>query len=234
MTTTEFSDEFDILLNSYNSIERLNNPSISIEVNEYEKSIFLTKAQEEVVIGLYSGKNYNSESFEETEEVRRYLSALVKTYTTTKQLSGYVGLSTRSVFYKYPEDLWFITYESATLTDTKLGCMSGIEVTVIPVEQDDFYRINKNPFKGPSKRRVLRLDNGDDIIELVSNYTISRYLIRYMSKLSPIILIDLSNDGLTINNSSEVTECKLNPVIHRIILKRAVEIAVLTKTMYSK
>ena len=51
MTTEEFSNEFDTLLNSYGE-----NPS-TIELDEYEKSVFLTKAQEEIVIDLYSGKN---------------------------------------------------------------------------------------------------------------------------------------------------------------------------------
>ena len=40
MTTEEFSNEFDVLLNSYSSG--------GVEFNEYEKSIFLTKAQEDL------------------------------------------------------------------------------------------------------------------------------------------------------------------------------------------
>lgn len=77
MTTEEFSNEFDVLLNSYSSG--------GVEFNEYEKSIFLTKAQEDLLVELYNGKNPFRESFEETEEIRRYLSNLVKTYTTTEK-----------------------------------------------------------------------------------------------------------------------------------------------------
>lgn len=54
MTTEEFDREFDLL---YNNIMSNTAPSI----DWYEKSVFLTKAQEEVVAALYNG------TFEGTE-----------------------------------------------------------------------------------------------------------------------------------------------------------------------
>ncbi len=59
MTTEEFSNEFDTLINSYSISELLS-------FDEYEKSVYLTKAQEEIVEGLYTGKVLGN-SFEETE-----------------------------------------------------------------------------------------------------------------------------------------------------------------------
>ena len=47
MTIKEFSDEFDILYNNINSNQA---PGL----NDYEKSIFLTKAQEELILSYYS------------------------------------------------------------------------------------------------------------------------------------------------------------------------------------
>lgn len=230
MTTEEFSNEFDTLLNSYSVIDKSGkgeNPS-TIELDEYEKSVFLTKAQEEIVIDLYSGKNPLGDSFEKTEEVRRYLSDLIKTYTTTEKKTGYVGLSKTSIFFELPKDLWFITYESAGLEDSRLGCMNGEEILVIPISQDDYFRISGNPFRGSNKRRALRLDNGNGIVEIVSEYNIDRYLVRYIARPDPIILTDLP-DNLSINNISKKTECKLNPVIHRAILEKAVKLAILSK-----
>lgn len=230
MTTEEFSNEFDTLLNSYSVIDKFGkgeNPS-TIELDEYEKSVFLTKAQEEIVIDLCSGKNPLGDSFEKTEEVRRYLSDLIKTYTTTEKKTGYVGLSKTSIFFELPEDLWFITYESAGLEDSRLGCMNGEEILVIPISQDDYFRISGNPFRGSNKRRALRLDNGNGIVEIVSEYNIDRYLVRYIARPDPIILTDLP-DNLSINKVSEKTECKLNPVIHRAILEKAVKLAILSK-----
>lgn len=230
MTTEEFSNEFDTLLNSYSVINKFGkeeNPS-TIELDEYEKSVFLTKAQEEIVIDLYNGKNPIGDSFEKTEEVRRYLSDLIKTYTTTEKKTGYVGLSKTSIFFELPEDLWFITYESAGLEDSRLGCMNGKEISVVPISQDDYFRISSNPFRGSNKRRALRLDNSNGIVEIVSEYNIDRYLVRYIARPDPIILTDLP-DSLSINKLSKKTECKLNPVIHRAILEKAVKLAILSK-----
>lgn len=230
MTIEEFSNEFDTLLNSYatiNQFGKVENPA-TIELDEYEKSVFLTKAQEEIVIDLYSGKNPLGDSFEKTEEVRRYLSDLIKTYTTTDKKVGYVGLSKTSIFFELPKDLWFITYESAGLEDSRLGCMNGEEISVIPVTQDDYFRISKNPFRGANKRRALRLDIGNGIVEIVSEYNIDRYLVRYVARPEPIVLTDLP-DNLSINEVSTKTECKLNPVIHRAILEKAVQLALISK-----
>lgn len=230
MTTEEFSNEFDTLLNSYSVIDKFSkeeNPS-TIELDEYEKSVFLTKAQEEIIIDLYNGKNPLGDSFEKTEEIRRYLSDLIKTYTTTEKKTDYVGLSKTSIFFELPEDLWFITYESASLEDSRLGCMNGKEISVIPISQDDYFRISSNPFRGSNKRRALRLDNSNRIVEIVSEYNIDRYLVRYIARPDPIILTDLP-DSLSINKLSKKTECKLNPVIHRAILEKAVKLAILSK-----
>ena len=226
MTTEEFSNEFDILLNSYDTQE-LGKVQGKLEFDEYEKSVFLTKSQEELVISIYDGKNLSGESFENTEEARRSLSSLVKTFTTTAQVDGQTGLSIYSKFYNLPTDLWYITYEAVTLSDTS-SCINGTELIVTPVTQDDYYRISKNPFRGANKRRALRLDAGGNMAEIISKYTISKYLVRYLSKPSPIITVGLT-DSLSINGVKEKTECELNPVMHRTILERAVKMALLSR-----
>ncbi len=223
MTNKEFSDEFSTLLNSFGIT-----PNITLD--EYEKSTFLTNAQEQLIIDIYSGRNtIYGNSFEQTEEVRRYLSNLVETYETSTKTQGKTGLSQISVFFEIPQDTWFITYEVAFLKDSKLGCLDGIEASVIPIPQDDLYRIKDNPFRGPSKDRVLRLDINNSSVELISKYNVDRYLIRYITQPSPIILVDLP-DELSINGVSTESECKLNPVVHRAILERAVQLAIISKT----
>lgn len=223
MTNSEFSSEFDVM---YNNIMSNAAPGL----DEYEKSVFLTKAQEQIVIELYG--NTTGTSFEKDEEARRFLGNLVKTYTTDAKLDNQSGLSKTSVFFQIPEDVWFITYESAILKDERLGCLDGTEAVIVPVSQDYFYRIQKNPFRGPAKGRALRLDNADNIVEIVSDYNISKYLLRYLKRPSPIILVDLDTVGseLSINDVNTSTECELNPVIHRTILDRAV---LLAKTAWS-
>ena len=232
MGVKEFSDEFDILLNSYSTTPPYGDENkLDITLNEYEKSVFLTKAQDDIVIELYTGKNQFGDSFEKTEEIRRYLSDLVKTVELSEKLTGYTGVSKFSMFFKLPEDVWFITYESATLKDERLGCLDGEEATIVPVTQDEYYRIAKNPFRGPSKGRAVRLDIGDGVIEIISDYNIDKYLVRYLSRPKPIILEDLSE--LSVNGVEVRTECELNPVIHRAILERAVRLAIISKTQVS-
>lgn len=223
MTNAEFSSEFDIL---YNNIMSNAAPGL----DEYEKSVFLTNAQEAFVKELYNGTG--SSSFEKNEEARRFLGNLIKTYETSEKLTDHLGLSRNSMFFQIPEDVWFITYESAILKDERLGCLDGEEATIVPVSQDNFYKIQRNPFRGPSDGRALRLDNAGNIIELVSDYNISKYLLRYVKRPRPIILVNLSEVGtdLTINELSEASECELNPVTHRPILERAVMLA---KTAWS-
>ena len=215
MTTQEFSNEFDIL---YNNIMSNSAPSL----NKYEKSIFLTQAQEALVLDIYRGK-FDENSFESTEEVSDYINTLVRQSKITDTVEGN-GISTNSVFYQLPDDIWFITYESVILRDNNLDCKNGQEVIVKPITQDEYYSISKNPFRGANDRRVLRLLS-DNKVELISKYGIESYLIRYLSKPEPIILDNLSTYGVTINGKSEITECKLNPAVHRILLNRAVQLA---------
>lgn len=223
MTNKEFSDGFSTLLNSFGIT-----PNITLD--EYEKSTFLTNAQEQLIIDIYSGRNIiYGKSFEQTEEIRRYLSNLVETYETSTKVTGKLGLSQDSVFFEIPQDTWFITYEVAFLKDSRLGCLDGIEASVVPLPQDDLYRAKDNPFRGPSKDRVLRLDIKSDLAELISKYNVDKYLMRYISQPTPIILVDLP-DGLSINGVSTESKCELNPVVHRAILERAVQLAIISKT----
>lgn len=234
MNVREFSDSFDTLLNSYSTIPGFGDTQgMDIKFDEYEKSVFLTEAQESLVIELYSGRNTFGSSLEGTEELRRYLSGLVNTTILTEQSEGHVGLSNYSVFYDIPEEVWFITYESVNLSDDTLGCLNGTTTLVTPVTQDEYYNIARNPFRGVSGNRVLRLDAGDKLVELVSKYNISSYTIRYLSQPSPIILIDLP-DGLLINGTSVKTECVLNPALHRTILERAIRLALMSKGYQGK
>lgn len=218
METREFSDEFDVLLKD-----------LGIALNEYEKSVYLTLAQDEIVRSLYNGTLKN-ESLEGSEELRRDLDSLIKTATPEKlPNSSYMGVSSDSVFYELGRDVLYITYESATLSGT-FYCENDPTVSVIPAKQDEWHRIKNNPFRGPNKNRVMRLDYGNNIVELVSKYPIKSYLIRYVSKPSPIILTTLE-DGLYIDGEFEEMTCKLNPALHRTILNGAVQ---LVKSKYTK
>lgn len=227
MNNAEFSNEFDTLLNSYNTAES------SIELDEYEKSVLLTKAQEDLIISIYTGKTPTGDSFENTEEIRRSLSNLVLTSIIDNKEEGINGLAENSVFYKLPDNLWFITYESAIIDDTNAGCKNNTEFKVVPITQDSYALLKGNPFRGANDRRILRLDLDNNVIELISKYNIKSYKVRYLSKPTPIILEDLPKE-LTINGYNKYSECTLSSSIHREILDRAVKLALISKSVNTK
>ena len=227
MQVNDFSSQFDVLLNSYAISAGFGNTDHpgTIELDEYEKSLLLTKSQEDIAIELYSGRNTLGTSFEETEEMRRYLSKLVKeaklepiTTSDNKPL----GIDSNSKFFTLPSDLWFITYESVSISDSKCDNMNTMDV--YPVTQDEYHKIKRNPFRGANDRRSLRLDLSDGVVEIVSKYTVTEYYLRYLRKLQPIILINFG-DEQNIEGISTVSECELPETLHQRILDRAVQLA---------
>ena len=231
MNVNEFSDAFDTVVNSYRRFKDFDKMEMldSIEFSEYEKSLYLTQSQDEIVVGLYTGKNVYGEPFEDTEELRRYLEPLVKSAVCSRSTAQHIHVKASSVFFILPSDLWFIVYEQARIIDSALGCYDATETAVRPVTHDEYNRIKKNPFRGPTKYRVLRLDAGDGLVELVSDYAVQGYIIRYISEPSPIILEDITGEEISIKGKTTVTECALNPVLHDTILKHAVQLALASK-----
>lgn len=227
MRLQDFSQGFDTLLNSYAvaaGFGSTDNPA-TIELDEFEKSQFLTKAQEDIVIDLYTGRNITGASFEQTEELRRYLANLVKTeelkpITNTSEQP--LGINSSSKFFTLPSDLWFITYESVTISDSNCEDMSHLDV--LPVRQDEYLKLKKNPFRGANDRRALRLDLSEGIVEIVCKHSISKYYLRYLRKIKPIILTNLGDDA-SIRGISTESESELPESLHQMILDRAVMMA---------
>lgn len=218
MTTEEFSNEFDIATNAY-----LPNGEL---FDEYEKSVFLTKAQEQIVLQLYN-------SFEKREFTKEILAPLIKTFVAKDEFTGVnengeietelYPISDNSYFYKLPDDLWLITFEEAVI-DSKDKCLNNKRISVSPTTQDKLIKILKNPFKGPNENRALRLNIANNIVEIITKYDIRRYYIRYIKKLSPIILTKLT-DTTSLSGIVDRTECELHESIHRDILNMAVALA---------
>lgn len=226
MERAEFLEQFNLY---YNNISSNQAPGL----DPYEVSVFLTHAQENVVLGLYNGNNPASKSFEQTEELRRYLANLIvdtelePLTNSSGQLLGVEG--SNSYFFSLPDGtgedpaVWFITYESVTVTNNKCGGTSSIEV--YPVRQDEYQKIKKNPFRGANDRRALRLDLSDNNVEIVSSMPVTKYHIKYFRKPNPIILENLE-DGLTIDGKDTATDCELHEALHKSILEGAVALAV--------
>lgn len=246
MTTDEFSDAFDTLVSSYRRFKNYDDKEVldSIEFNEYEKSYFLTKAQEEIVISLYNGRNTSGDSFEKTEELRRLLNNLVVTHKQPLSEENYndLALTDKSYFVPILDDVMYIIYEAVRLKDDNLGCYNGTIINVQPITHDEYNKIKDNPFRGPTRYKALRLDTNDvktinndvkltNCVEIISKYSCDEYIIRYLKKLNPIILVDLDNTNVSIDGKTKKHDCELNSILHEYILERAVDMALRTKSL---
>ena len=222
MNVQEFSNSFDILLQPYIAKESFSEQN-NLAFDEYEKSIFLTKAQEQIVLELY-------QELEQSEEVRKYLSNLIKTdnyVPVGEQDETLINNNFKSYKVEIEDSVLFMIYEQCTLSDEN-NCINSRIVSVVPTIHDDLDKVLKNPFKSPNSRKVIRLDF-DNKIELISKYNISNYKVRYLKKPNPIILVTLE-DNLSINNGdTKVSNGETNPILHERIVQRAVQLAVQSK-----
>ena len=222
MNVQEFSNSFDTLLQPYIAKESFSEQN-NLAFDEYEKSIFLTKAQEQIVLELY-------QELEQSEEVRKYLSNLIKTdnyVPVGEQDETLINNNFKSYKVEINNDILFMIYEQCTLSDEN-NCTNNKIVSVVPTIHDDLDKVLKNPFKSPNSRKIIRLDF-DNKIELISKYNISNYKVRYLKKPNPIILVSLE-DNLSINNDDTVvSNGETNPILHERIVQRAVQLAVQSK-----
>ena len=232
MLLTEFSTKFDVF---YNNILSDQAPGM----NSYEKSVVLTDAEYAVVEDIYRGRSLGT-SFDDTEDTRRYLSSLISQVSLSRAVAVNNTVipddDFEKICFKLPDDVLFITYESAAIGGEEMYCVSGKkfkEASVVPCPQDNFWRTVRSPFRGPNSSRVLKLEGVDAgknvrIAELVSKYPVLSYSARYIRRPKPIILEDLAEnygEGVSIEGITAATECELPDAIHREILLRAVNMA---------
>lgn len=227
MTIKEFNNEFDI---SYNSIASNSAPGLDL----YEKSIYLTRAQLELVKNYFNpnGNKYKV-GFEGSSKRRNDLSQLIKNYSGASTINPTTGLSDDSQFFIIPNNTFLIIRESGQISSTN-DCINGNYLDVIPRTHDEYNVLIKNPFKKPNEKVIWRMDYSiqsgtNKNVELISPYTIVNYKMRYIQKPEPIVLTDLTTafpgEGLSIDGVTASQTSKLDSIIHREILDRAVELA---------
>jgi hypothetical protein len=204
MTLDELSIQFDIM---YNNISSNQAPGLT----EYEKSVFLTQAQDAIILELYKGVYGNS--FETTEEVTRYLNSLVSTFESTslseKDLDDY-----KTFECVLPSEAMFILYQKVKI-DNK-------DVIAVPSKLDSLFKDLNNPFKRSSKNRVLVTYENNKVI-IYSNDNVSSYLAKYLEYPYPILLSD--DEGFTIRGKTSQEIDWIPESLQNQILIRAVQMA---------
>lgn len=155
MTTTEFSNQFDLL---YNNISSNQAPGL----NEYEKSVFLTKAQDEIVKNYFqaeSNGNTTKKGFDDSAIRQMDFSDLIMSKTLTEE-NEEPDVDPRALVYKITKDdrVYIIINESLYLMANTGG---GLKVNgirqVIPIKYTEYMRLMSKPFKEPLKNTAWRI-----------------------------------------------------------------------------
>lgn len=233
MTLAEFSDQFDVL---YNNITSNQAPGL----NEYEKSLFLTKAEKEVVKNYFTANskgNNLGQGFDDSAKRQADFSLLMKTENgNATTLDNSAKIDYRSRVYTFPPDVFVVVNETVEFTENNTHQIKQ----VIPLRYDEYTRLMSKPYKRPLKNQVWRLMNSGDMSsdghsatkkaelifgpEVTSTMTPAPvYKLRYVRTPKPIIVGDL--DGLKIDGYTSVDKCEIDPILHDDILQRAVELA---------
>ena len=223
MTTTEFSNQFDLLFNNISSNQA---PGL----NEYEKSVFLTKAQDEIVKNYFqveSNGNTIKKGFDDTAIRQMDFSDLIMSKTLEEE-NEEPDVDPRALVYKITKDdrVYIIINESLYLMVNQEGKLkvNGIR-QVVPIKYTEYMRLMSKPFKEPLKNMAWRIitkgregdadvdkSTGDPTtvdstvsskVEIVvttadkkkykSDGSFIKYNIRYVRRPRPIILTDLSD-----------------------------------------
>ena len=223
MTTTEFSNQFDLLFNNISSNQA---PGL----NEYEKSVFLTKAQDEIVKNYFqaeSNGNTVKKGFDDTAIRQMDFSDLIMSKTLEEE-NEEPDVDPRALVYKITKDdrVYIIINESLYLMVNQEGKLkvNGIR-QVVPIKYTEYMRLMSKPFKEPLKNMAWRIitkgregdadvdkSTGDPTtvdstvsskVEIVvttadkkkykSDGSFIKYNIRYVRRPRPIIHTDLSD-----------------------------------------
>lgn len=148
MTNQEFSDSFDVL---YNNITNNQAPGI----DEYEKSIFLTKAQDEIIKAYFDPTlNKSHHGFDQSKRRQIDFSMLIKTGVAT-EVTGMTSLFPlgHTKFFAVPDRIMMFINES-------LEVQRGNErkfLNVVPLDDAEYARLMSKPFKRPIKNQAWRI-----------------------------------------------------------------------------
>lgn len=236
MTTSEFSNAFDTLLSSYNTRAEFGEGASKREIvlDEYEKSMFLTQAQD-IVIKSYFDSSTNSQGQGIDDSTRRQVdfSSLITVDSPSKiraETTEKMAFDDRGILYKLPTNILIMLNEKVKADKRNY--------VVVPINYAEYDRLMSKAYGQPLKKQCWRLFQNASGIDIISEIiptegvVVTDYRIRYIRRPRPIILTNLSlenQESLEIDGISAVTECELNPIVHMDILNKAVELALASK-----
>ena len=157
MTIVEFSNEFDVL---YNNITSNQAPGL----DEYEKSVFLTQAQEDIVRCYFDPKsNKVQEGFDGSQKRQYDFSSLIKT-TELKSMGEIMSIEEDNPNFNFPQlfdnkSIPFLSPNNLFLTinESIIDTKNNERFLVVPITYDEYFRLKAKPYGMPLKRQAWRL-----------------------------------------------------------------------------
>ena len=246
MTTQEFSNTFDTLLNSYNSQGMFGEQASKGEIvlDEYEKSVLLTQAQDIIVKQYFEGGGVNG-GFDDSARRQVDFSNLITVEELSKETSSLptANYDERSIIFKTPQVLYVLN-EKIVVSTTVGEVTTKRQYVVVPINYKEYDRQMSKAYAQPLKKQAWRLfqDGGASTLDLyseiipvegsINSNETPKYKIRYIRRPKPIVLVNLdftTQSDLEIDGVKTVSECELNPIMHMDILNKAVELAYTTR-----
>ena len=222
----QFSNEFDVL---YNSITSNQAPGL----DEYEKSIFLNRAQDEIVKSYFNLKtNKVQEGFDGTERRQIDFSMITKSRIYQNFDTSLFDSREQVKSVTIEDDILMLINEYLEV-DRPLIMRppfksEQVRLTVLPITYVEYSRLMSKPYKWPLKNQAWRLigNRGErKNVELIAGPfdIITKYAIRYVKRPRAIRLADFGN--MTIDGESTPQCCELDPILFPEIIQRACELA---------
>lgn len=227
MTLEEFDIEFDILYNNMAS-------NVAPPINSFEKSILLTRAQEEIVLAYIRPQTNIQKIGIDADALRRAELGFLITKKTETIAS--TAASPYTHIYTNPETMISILSEVLVFTKTESQKETiTIKKAVLPLSAEETTRLFSKVYAMPPKRQVWKLENSDStnkktgvfMFDIPTGTTLSRLEITYIRYPNPIIIATTDAGSLKIRGKQATVDsvCELPTFMHPLIVQRAVELA---------
>lgn len=260
MTTQEFSNTFDTLLNSYASKATFGDQASHQEIvlDEYEKSVLLTQAQDIILKQYFERSNINLGFDESTRRQVDFSNLVTVAEATPTAGNANNKFAESSYLFALPTTTVTLPGESNTTQISKVLFVLNEKLVltksqnpnriyvVVPINYLEYDRQMSKPYSQPLKKQCWRLLQDNNVAStdgtlyaeivvtdaakayITGGYS-PKYKLRYIRRPRPIVLVSLADAGLSIEGVTAVTECELNPILHMDILNKAVELALSTR-----
>lgn len=218
MTLEEFSTEFDVL---YNSITSNAAPGF----NDYEKSVLLTLAQEELIKSYFVANNNTTGVGLDGSQKRHYdFSTLIKIKTLNNIIDSILTTGVDAPVFNKDANNIFLVPNDVFLVLNEYLTVKNNSYTVFPISYDSYNLLMSKPFPYPNKRQAWRLDssiNGEiaatKVIHVSDDKDISSKNITFESIYHKPLNIEINikngdflRDFVVVSESKEAVNITLN------------------------